>query len=137
MQQAPSALQGVTLTNLQATIVFVVGFLVLAAVVWKGVEALVNLFGVNKRKAKEKAIEDRFIAIQNMVTEQFDALEKRLTDAENRLDKGDQKFKAIREDSEQTLNVLNAMLMHFISGNDHEKLKETKSGLDSYLSRRE
>lgn len=126
MQQAPSALQGVTLTNLQATIVFVVGFLVLAAVIWKGVEALVNLFGVNKRKAKEQAVKDRFKAIED-----------RVENCEKRLARGDQKFRSISADSEQTLNVLNAMLMHFISGNDHEKLKETKSNLDSYLSRRE
>ena len=121
----PGEMQGLTLTNFQATILFVIAACALLYAIWKGIEALRKLTRADERKAREDAVNAR-----------FNAIERRLTDAEERLERGDEKFRNISEDSEQTLTVLNAMLMHFISGNDHDKLKETKTALDTYLAKR-
>ena len=56
-------------------------------------------------------------------------LDGRLSGCEERLRRGD-------SDMVQLLTALNAMLMHFISGNDHEKLRGVKEGLDRYLAGR-
>ena len=53
-----------------------------------------------------------------------------------RLDEGEKNFGKISKDTEQIMNVLDGMLMHFISGNDREKLRSVKEELDHYKNAR-
>ena len=59
-------------------------------------------------------------------------LEADMQTVEERLTSGEENYKRIAADTGQIMNVLDGLLMHFISGNDKEKLKETKSELDHY-----
>lgn len=103
----------------------VLAFCTLVAAIWKGVEALRKLTKADERAAKEAA-QDAAIT----------DLKARMERCEERLERGDRQFADSREDMTQMLKVLNVMLMHFISGNDHEKLRDVKSGLDDYLAGR-
>ena len=60
----------------------------------------------------------------------------RLDGFESRLNKNDEATRRVGQDMVQILNVLDAMLMHFISGNDHDKLKAVKTQLDQYKNER-
>ena len=89
--------------------------------VWKGVEAYRGLTGAEARK-KDKA--------------RLEVMEHRIAACEERLRRGDARFDDAHSDMTQMLTVLNAMLMHFISGNDHDKLRGVKEQLDRYLAGR-
>ena len=115
-------INGSSLLTALAVIVAVCGVI---AAVWKGVEALKKLTKADERSAREAA--------QNASIAELSA---RVTRCEERLARGDVQFSDSRADMTQILNVLNGMLMHFISGNDHDKLRDVKSSLDLYLSKR-
>lgn len=100
-------------------------FCALTTAVWKGVEALRKLTKADERAARETA---RNAAIADLTV--------RVERCEARLRRGDARFENTHADMTQMLTVLNAMLLHFISGNDHEKLRSVKEGLDRYLAGR-
>jgi hypothetical protein len=109
---------------LKAAAVIIAACGVIAAI-WKGVEAFKGLTRADEKAKRESA--------QNAAIADLNA---RVTRCEERLAKGDVQFGEQRADMTQVLTIMNAMLMHFISGNDHEKLREVKAGLDSYLTQR-
>ena len=53
-----------------------------------------------------------------------------------RLDAGNRRFTSQSEDMGQILQTLSALQLHFISGNDHEKLKESNEQLVEYMNKR-
>lgn len=63
-------------------------------------------------------------------------LESRMGDVEKRLDVGNRRFSHQSEDMGQILQTLNALQIHFITGNDHEKLKESNEKLVAYMNTR-
>ena len=63
-------------------------------------------------------------------------LEEQMKSVNERLKKGSRKFKEQSDDIGQLLIVNQSMLMHFITGNDHEKLKETNESLVAYMAAR-
>ena len=63
-------------------------------------------------------------------------LETQMESVNKRLDKGTRKFKAQSDDIGQLLIVNQSMLMHFITGNDHQKLKEANESLVAYMAAR-
>lgn len=63
-------------------------------------------------------------------------LEDRIDKCENRLKLGDKRFQSQSDDLGQVLITMQAMMMHMISGNDREKLKETEKELQQYLAKR-
>lgn len=63
-------------------------------------------------------------------------LEARVDKIEVRLQAGNRRFKAQSEDMGQILQTLSAMQLHFISGNDSEKLKENNKELTAYMNMR-
>lgn len=91
----------------------------------KGKKSLGELSGRDQRQAEMTAVKAE---IRDLKT--------RVTDCENRLEQGDRKFDDTRADLKQVLDTLNAMLLHFISGNDKENLKKVKESMDNYLSGR-
>ena len=100
-------------TLLLAGAVILAFFAVLVAVV-KGVEAW-----------KKISLRDR-----------VKGLEMRMDAAEKRLKKGDRIFKAQSDDLGQVLVTMQGLLMHFITGNDHERLRETNEELTAYMAER-
>lgn len=93
--------------------------------IWGAIESWRKITHADEKAAAE--------ATQNAEIEE---LKGRVAKCEERLRKGDQQFADTRSDMTQTLTVLNALLMHFISGNDHEKLRDVKKDLDNYLTGR-
>lgn len=91
----------------------------------KGKKSLGELSGWDQRQAEMAAVK-----------EEIRDLKSRVTDCESRLEQGDEKFNNTREDLKHVLDTLNALLLHFISGNDKENLKKVKEQMDSYLSGR-
>ena len=63
-------------------------------------------------------------------------LEDRMDKVEERLKLGDKRFQNQSDDLGQVLITMQAMMMHMISGNDKEKLKETEKELQQYLAKR-
>ena len=115
-------LNGETILLLVATVVVIAE--VISAIA-KGKKSLGELFGRDQRQAEMAAVK-----------EEIRDLKTRVTDCESRLEQGDQKFDETREDLKHVLDTLNALLLHFISGNDKENLKKVKEQMDSYLSGR-
>ena len=104
--------------SLAATVLVITSVCGVLAAVWKGVEAYRCLAGTERRRAE-----------RSQVRKSLDGLDARLTVCEERLQREN-------GDMMQLLTVLNAMLMHFISGNDHEKLRGVKEELDRYMASR-
>ena len=72
------------------------------------------------------------ISVRKRVT----ALEGRMKSVEDRLALGDKRFKSQSDDLGQVLITMQAIIMHMVSGNDREKLKETEKELQGYLAKR-
>ena len=112
-------------SSLLVTVAVILILLETISVIWKGFEAWQNLSGKKKRNEE----------IAKIHTD-INGLGRRVTECENRLSRGDNQFTESRQDSEQMLIILESLLMHFISGNDHEKLRETHQKLTAYMARR-
>ena len=55
---------------------------------------------------------------------------------EARLRLGDKRFDLQSDDMGHLLNTQMALMLHFVSGNDHDKLREQINALSSYMSER-
>lgn len=92
----------------------ILAFFVLATSVRNGIEAIKGM----SVRGRVKKLEDRVDMI------------------DRRLEKGNRKFKAQSDDIGQLLIVNQSMLMHFITGNDHDRLRETSNELATYMAER-
>lgn len=63
-------------------------------------------------------------------------LEGRMEKVEARLRLGDKRFDLQNDDMGHLLNTQMALMLHFVSGNDHDKLKEQINALSSYMTER-
>ena len=70
------------------------------------------------------------------VRDRVKALERRMDKVEARLSLGDKRFELQSDDMGQTLNTLQALLIHFISGNDHDRLRDQLTDLSNYMTDR-
>ena len=114
-----------TLANIQTFVLVLLGIAALIVSVDKGIEAWNHLIGKKDKAAKEQALAERFAK-----------LEERVKSCETRLRWGDEKFRSTSEDMTMVLEILNAVLLHMYSGNDHDKLRDTISKLNSYMTKR-
>ena len=106
--------QALTFENvLIAIAVIVLGFGIIKAIV-SGVEAW-----------KKISVRDR---VKN--------LESRMAVVESRLEAGNRRFSHQSEDMGQILQTLSALQIHFITGNDHDKLRERNEQLVAYMNHR-
>ena len=55
---------------------------------------------------------------------------------EARLQLGDKRFDLQNDDMGHLLNTQMALMLHFVSGNDHDKLKEQINALGEYMTER-
>lgn len=118
-------MENVTMHNIQAAVLLLLGIAAILVSLDKGIAAWNHLRKKDEAALKEKALNDRLIGI-----------ESRLSDAETRLERGDRKFDGYSKDMTMVLSVLQAVLIHMYSGNDHEKLRGTIDDLNDYMSRR-
>lgn len=70
------------------------------------------------------------------VRSRIKSLEGRMAKVEARLQLGDKRFELQSDDMGQMLEVMQSLLIHFISGNDHNVLKNNLEGLNKYMSAR-
>lgn len=63
-------------------------------------------------------------------------LEGRMTQVEARLQLGDKRFELHNDDMGAMLATQQALLLHFITGNDHAKLQDELTKLNSYMTQR-
>ncbi len=70
------------------------------------------------------------------VRDRVKSLEGRMAAVEARLSLGDKRFELQSDDMGQTLNTLQALLIHFISGNDHDRLRDQLTDLSNYMTNR-
>ena len=70
------------------------------------------------------------------VRDRVKSLERRMDAVEARLKLGDKRFELQSDDMGQTLSTLQALLVHFISGNDHDRLRGQLTDLSNYMSER-
>ena len=63
-------------------------------------------------------------------------LEGRMRSVEARLALGDKRFDLNNDDLGHLLNTQLALMLHFVSGNDHDKLREQISALSEYMTQR-
>ena len=108
--------------------------LVIAAIVV--VAEVISAIAKGKKSFSELSGRDQRQAEMAAVKEEIRDIKSRVSECESRLEQGDQKFDETREDLKHVLDTLNALLLHFISGNDKENLKKVKESMDSYLSGR-
>lgn len=72
------------------------------------------------------------ISVRDRVTK----LEGRMSAVEARLQLGDKRFELQNDDMGAILNTQQALLLHFITGNDHQKLKDELATLTKYMTDR-
>lgn len=70
------------------------------------------------------------------VRDRVKALEGRMTKVESRLQLGDKRFELQQDDMGHLLNIQMALLVHFVSGNDHDRLREQIDSLSQYMAER-
>ena len=63
-------------------------------------------------------------------------LEGRMDKVEARLQLGDLRFELQSDDLGHLLNTQQALMLHFLSGNDHDKLKDQLTTLNEYITQR-
>jgi hypothetical protein len=70
------------------------------------------------------------------VRDRVKSLEGRMTKVESRLQLGDKRFELQQDDMGHLLNIQMALLVHFVSGNDHDRLREQIDSLSQYMAER-
>lgn len=70
------------------------------------------------------------------VRDRVKKLEGRMAKVEARLSLGDKRFELQNDDMGAMLATQKALLLHFITGNDHNKLKDELTALDTYMNTR-
>jgi uncharacterized membrane protein affecting hemolysin expression len=70
------------------------------------------------------------------VRDRVKQLEGRMEKVEARLKLGDKRFDLQNDDMGHMLNTQQALLLHFISGNDHDRLRTQLTELGNYMSER-
>lgn len=63
-------------------------------------------------------------------------LEGRMSKVEARLKLGDKRFDLQNDDMGHLLEIQMALMMHFVSGNDHDKLNKQIAALGNYMAQR-
>ena len=81
---------------------------------------------------KKISLRDKVSALDGRIS----VIEGRLTKVESRLLLGDKRFELQNDDMGAMLATQKALLLHFITGNDHKKLQDELSSLDTYMNTR-
>ena len=81
---------------------------------------------------KKISVRDKVTTLEGRVS----SLEGRMKKVEARLQLGDKRFELQNDDMGAMLATQQALLLHFITGNDHKKLQDELAKLNSYMTQR-
>ena len=135
-------IEGITPTMLWNFVLVLLGLCAVVVLVYKVIEIMRK---EHERKIKQKQLDggDLTDEIADKVMEkmkpQFDRIDEKLASDKERLDSHERRLnqnesdlERIGDNTEKILDAMDGLLMHFISGNDTEMLKQVKSDLDHY-----
>ena len=141
MNQA-TPIEGITPTSLWNAVVVLLGLCAVVVLVYKVIEIARKEHERKEKKAKLNGkdltdeIADKVMAKLSTklekIEEKLASDKERLDSHERRLNSNEADLDRIGENTEKILDAMDGLLMHFISGNDTEKLKEVKKDLDHY-----
>lgn len=141
MNQA-TPIEGITPTSLWNAVVVLLGLCAVVVLVYKVIEIARKEHERKEKKAKLNGkdltdeIADKTMAKMSpkleKIEEKLASDKERLDSHERRLNSNEADLDRIGENTEKILDAMDGLLMHFISGNDTEKLKEVKKDLDHY-----
>ena len=142
MTESVQPIEGITPAMLWNFVLVLLGLCAVVILVYKVIEIM--------RKEHERKAQQRRLNGQDLTDEIADKVMKklepqlkkideklasdkeRLDSHERRLNQNDADLERIGQNTEKMLDVMDGLLMHFISGNDVDKLKEVKKDLDHY-----
>ena len=135
-------IEGITPTMLWNFILVALGLCTVVVLVYKVIEIARKEHDRKERKNKlsgkdltdeiaEKVIGKLAPQFQK-IEDKLSADKERLDSHERRLNKNEDDLQRIGENTEKLLDAMDGLLMHFISGNDTDKLKSVKEELDRY-----
>ena len=142
MPEAVQPIEGITPTMLWNFVLVALGLCAVVVLVYKVIEIARKEHDRKEKKNQlsgkdltdeiaEKVIkklEPQFKKIEDKLS----ADKERLDSHERRLNKNEDDLQRIGENTEKLLDAMDGLLMHFISGNDIDKLKTVKAELDHY-----
>lgn len=81
---------------------------------------------------KKISLRDRVKSLED----KYQGLQGEITEINERLEAGNRRFNHQSEDMGQILQTLSALQIHFLTGNDHEKLRQSNEELVAYMNHR-
>ena len=135
-------IEGITPTMLWNFVLVLLGLCAVVVLVYKVIEIARK---EHDRKIKKQQLDGKDLTdeiadkVLAKMEPKFKAIEvklskdkERLDSHEKRLNENDTELERIGQNTEKMLDVMDGLLMHFISGNDIDKLKSVKADLDHY-----
>lgn len=142
MTASVQPIEGITPAMLWNFVLVLLGLCAIVVLVYKVIEIMRKEHDrkVKKQKLDGKDLTDEIAdKVMEKMKPQFDRIDEklasdkeRLDSHERRLNQNDADLDRIGENTEMLLDAMDGLLMHFISGNDTEKLKNVKAELDHY-----
>ena len=142
MTESVQPIEGITPTMLWNFVLVFLGLCAVVVLIYKVVEILRK---EHDRKVKKQQLDGKDLTdeiadkVMAKLKPQFDRIDEklasdkeRLDSHERRLNQNESELDRIGENTEKILDAMDGLLMHFISGNDKEKLKSVKAELDHY-----
>ena len=142
MTASVQPIEGITPAMLWNFVLVLLGLCAIVVLVYKVIEIMRK---EHERKVKKQQLDGRDLTdeiadkVMEKMKPQFDRIDEklasdkeRLDSHERRLNQNDADLERIGENTEMILDAMDGLLMHFISGNDVEKLMEVKKDLDHH-----
>lgn len=142
MTDSVQPIEGITPTMLWNFVLVALGLCAVVILVYKVIEIARK---EHERKVRRQQLNGRDLTdeiadkVMAKMEPKFQAIEdklskdkERLDSHERRLNKNEADLERIGENTEKILDAMDGLLMHFISGNDVEKLRSVKQELDHY-----
>ena len=142
MTASVQPIEGITPAMLWNFVLVLLGLCAIVVLVYKVIEIMRK---EHERKAKKQQLDGGELTdeiadkVMKKMKPQFDRIneklasdKERLDSHERRLNQNDADLERIGENTEMILDAMDGLLMHFISGNDVEKLREVKKDLDHH-----
>ena len=142
MAEQLQPIEGITPAMLWNFVLVALGLCAVVILVYKVIEIARK---EHERKVKSKQLNGKDLTdeiadkVMAKLKPQFDRIDEklakdkeRLDSHERRLNQNETELDRIGENTEKILDAMDGLLMHFISGNDVEKLRNVKAELDHY-----
>ena len=135
-------IEGITPDMLWNFVLVLLGICAIVVLIYKVVEIARK---EHERKVKQQQMQGRDLTddiadkVIAKLEPKFKEIEEKLASDKERLDSHERRLNAcdselerIGQNTEKMLDVMDGLLMHFISGNDVDKLRQVKADLDHY-----